>query len=172
MSCTAGQSGKFARLLEPGPSLLSVPLVLSNESIEHVLRFVEFDKAWAYDAPSGLWTSYEKNKPYLGNLRAVNREIGIWVNVTANSSFTIAGIVPAQTTITLLTGWNLVGFPHLGTSLTVAELKATVPVERVEALDVAAPPNFLRLLLDTDVLLAGQAYWVKVSQDAAWVVTN
>ncbi|MCK4367210.1 MAG: hypothetical protein KAW84_04630 [Thermoplasmata archaeon] len=56
--------------------------------------------------------------------------------------------------------------------LAVAGLKATVPVERVEAFDATAPPNFLRVLQDSDVLLAGHAYWVKVNHDTVWVISN
>ncbi len=172
MSCSDGQAGKFVRQLLSGPNLLSVPLILSNESIEHVLQTVEFDGARAYDASSGYWMSYMRGKPYLGDLRSVNHTVGVWVNVTADSNLTVAGAVPAQTTIQLRKGWNLVGFPSLNTSFMVADLKATVPVERVEAFDATAPPNFLRVLQDSDVLLAGHAYWVKVNQDTIWVISN
>lgn len=171
-SCSDGQAGKFVRQLLSGPNLLSVPLILSNESIEHVLQTVEFDRARAYDASSGHWMSYMRGKPYLGDLRSISLTMGVWVNVTADSNLTLAGAVPTQTTIQLRKGWNLVGFPSLSTSFTVADLKATVPVERVEAFDATAPPNFLRVLQDSDVVLAGHAYWVKANQNTVWVISN
>lgn len=172
MSFSGGQAGKLVRQLLSGPNLLSVPLILSNASIEHFLQTVEFDRARAYDASSGHWMSYMRGKPYLGDLRSIDHTMGVWVNVTADSNLTVAGAVPAQTTMQLRKGWNLVGFPSLNSSFTVADLKATVPVERVEAFDATAPPNFLRVLQDSDVLLAGHAYWVKVDQDTVWVVSN
>jgi hypothetical protein len=94
------------------------------------------------------------------------------MNVTSDCNFTIAGAVPAQTMIHLHEGWNLVSFPSFNSSYTVADLKAELPVERVEGFDPNAPPHFLRVLQDFDVLSVGQGYWVKVSQDATWAVFN
>ncbi|MFQ6128728.1 MAG: hypothetical protein ACE5QW_07495 [Thermoplasmata archaeon] len=111
-------------------------------------------------------------KPYKGDLKTVDHIMGIWVNVTADSNLTIAGVVPSQTTIQLHKGWNLVGFPCFNTSLTVADLMSTVAVERVEGFDVSSPLNFLRVLQNSDVLLAGEGYWIKVSEDALWIVSN
>jgi len=48
-------------------------------------------------------------------------------------------------------------------------LKASLPVERVEGFDPASP-YFLRVLSDSDVLLAGRAYWVKVQADIVWTI--
>ncbi len=171
MACAAEQGGKYTRPLIPGPNLISVPLIQSNESMEHVLRTVRFDKAWAYDPVSADWRTYMKSKPYLV-MWSINNSMGMWVNVTENCSLTITGLPPAQTAVHLHAGWNLVGSPSLSTSFTVADLRATVPVERVEAFDATAPPNFLRVLQDSDVLLAGHAYWVKVNQDTVWVISN
>jgi len=33
------------------------------------------------------------------------------------------------------------------------------------------PPYFLRVFSDSDVLLAGRAYWVKAQTDVEWIVT-
>ncbi|MFQ5885571.1 MAG: hypothetical protein ACE5IO_10790, partial [Thermoplasmata archaeon] len=86
------------------------------------------------------------------------------------SNLTLAGIVPAQTTIHLRTGWNLVSFPSFSIAFSVMNLKAEVGATRVEGLDPAAPPNFLRVLGDAQVLQAGRAYWMKVDFDVGWTV--
>ena len=54
-SCSASQVAKFTRALAPGPNLVSIPLIQSNESIETVLQTVEYNKAWYYDSLSGKW---------------------------------------------------------------------------------------------------------------------
>ncbi len=170
-SCSEDQAGKFTRPLTPGPSLVSIPLIPSDESIETVLQTVKYDVAWHYDPLSGEWRWHMTAKQY-GGLTNLNHTMGLWVNVTEASSLTVAGMVPAKTTIHLRTGWNLVSFPSFNSSYTVADLKAELPVERVEGFDPTAPPHFLRVLQDSDVLLAGEGYWVKVSTDVTWVVFN
>jgi len=110
------------------------------------------------------------SKGYRRGLWNVNHTMGLWVNVTENSNLTVAGVVPAQTMIHLHEGWNLVSFPSMNTSFTVADLKASMPVEQVEGFDPTAPQHFLRVLSDSDVLLAGRAYWVKAQADVVWNV--
>ncbi|MCK4457303.1 MAG: right-handed parallel beta-helix repeat-containing protein, partial [Thermoplasmata archaeon] len=171
-ACDNAQAGKFTRPLVQGPNLLSLPLIQSNGSMERLLQTVKYDKAWTYDSSSGEWKWYMTLKNYRRGPPSVNHTMGLWVNVTGDCNLTVAGIVPAQTTIHLRSGWNLVSFPSFNSSYTVANLKAELPVERVEGFDLTAPPHFLRVLQDSDVLLAGEGYWVKVSADATWVVSN
>ena len=91
------------------------------------------------------------------------------MNVTEASNLTVAGIVPAQTRIELQTGWDLVSFPSFNSSYTVADLKAETGATRVEGFD-PAPPYFLRVLGDAEVLRAGYGYWVMVGADTTWTV--
>ena len=140
-TCARSQAGKFTRPFTQGPNLVSIPLIQSNESIETVLQTVQYDNAWYYDSSSQEWKWYMKSKTYRRGLWSVNHTMGIWVNVTENSNLTVAGVVPAQTTIHLHEGWNLVSFPSVNTSFTVADLKASLPVERVEGFDPAPLPE-------------------------------
>jgi len=170
-SCTVGQAGKFTRPLSRGPTLVSIPLSQNNESIETVLQTVEYDNTWSYNSSSREWKWYMKYKEYRRGVWNIDHAKGMWINVTVDSNLTVAGVVPAQAAIHLHKGWNLVSFPSF-LSYSVSDLKAVAPVERVEAFDSSAPPHFLRVLLDSDVFLAGQGYWVKTSEDATWVVSN
>ena len=171
-SRSRNRAGKFTRPLALGPSLVSIPLIPSDEGIETVLQTVKYDKAWFYDSSSEEWKWHMTFKTYRRGLWNINHTMGLWVNATEECNLTVAGIVPAQTTIHLREGWNLISFPSFNSSYTVADLKVELPVERVEAFDPTAPPHFLRVLQDSDVLLAGEGYWVKVSADATWVVSN
>ena len=171
-ACSRTQAGKFTRPLAPGPNLLSVPLVQSDESVEKVLQTVEFDKAWIYDSPNEKWKWFMTFKPYKGELKTINETQGFWVNVTSDCNFTVAGIVPIQTTIHLHEGWNLVGFPSFHQDYTVMNLKVDVTAERTEGFDSLTPPYFLRLMLDGDILQPGYGYWVKVVDETIWVVDS
>ena len=135
------------------------------------MQTVKYDTAWYYDSSSGEWKWQMMHKQY-GRLTSINSTMGLWVNVTGDCNFTVAGIVPAQTTIHLRSGWNLVSFPSFNSSYSVAELKTELPVERVEGFDPTAPPHFLRVLQDSDVPQAGEGYWGKFSADVTCVMSN
>jgi len=169
VTCGMDQAGKFTRPLTKGLNLISVPLIQSDETVETVLQTVEYDRAWYYDSVSQHWVSYVKHKTYGGGLWEMDHTMALWVDAAEDSSLTVAGIVPAQTMIRLHEGWNLVSFPSFDTSYAVADLKADVGAARVEGYDLA-PPNFLRVLDDADVLLTGYGYWIKVETDSLWIV--
>jgi hypothetical protein len=168
-SCDAHQAGKFTRPLSPGPNLVSIPLIQSNESIDTFLQTVEYDRAWHYDSSSQKWRWHMTFKDYRRGLWNVNHTIGIWVNATEDSNLTVAGVVPARMTIHLYEGWNLVSFPSFNASYTVYDLGMDTAAVRVEGND-PTPPHHLRVLGNAEVLLAGCGYWVKVEADVSWTV--
>jgi parallel beta-helix repeat protein len=171
-TCAERQAGKFTRLVLEGPNLVSIPLVQSDESIEEVLQTVRFDKAWTYDAFQNEWASYMTFKPYRGELKTTNNKMGVWINVTQASNLTVAGIVPWMTSIELLSGWNLVGFPSFDTNHSVGEFKNDTSAPRVEGFDSSSTPYFLRVLSDVDKLETGYGYWVYVEADTTWSISN
>ncbi len=168
-ACDDSQAGKFTRPLAPGPNLVSIPLIQSNVSIETVLQTVTYDKAWFHDSSSQEWKWHMTFKSYRRGLWNLNHTMGIWVNVISDCNLTVAGIVPAQTMIHLYSGWNLVSFPSFNISYSVSDLKGEIGATRVEGYDLA-PPNFLRVLGDVEVLQAGYGYWVRVEADIDWIV--
>ena len=168
-SSAPNRVAKFTRPLAQGPNLVSFPLIQSNESIKTVLQTAEYDKAWYYDSSSREWKWHMTSKEYRRGLWNVDHTMGIWMNVTEDSNLTVAGVVPAQTVIRLVAGWNLVSFPSFNTTYTVADLKAEVGATRVEGYDLA-PPYYLRVLGDAEVLQAGYGYWVKMEADTDWIV--
>ncbi len=166
---TMETAGKFVRGLQPGVDFLSIPLIQADEDLENVLKTTQLAKAWFYDSLTDEWTFYVDFKPYKTDLSKMNHRMGLWVETVLTSNLTVAGIVPAQTTIHLYEGWNLVSFPSFNSSYTIADLKVETGVTRVEGYD-PSPPYFLRALGDADVLRAGEAYWVRVDADVDWIV--
>ena len=171
-SCSKVQAAKYTRPLSKGPSLVSIPLIRSDENLQTVLQTLSYDKAWSYDSINQEWKSFSKSKPYGQSLEYLNHTMGIWVNVTQDSNLTVAGLVPTSTTIDLQVGWNLVGFPSFDDNYTVADLKGAVSVERIEGFDGLVPPYFLRVMVDGDLLQAGFGFWIKVESPAIWTVQN
>ncbi|MCJ2564191.1 MAG: right-handed parallel beta-helix repeat-containing protein [Candidatus Thermoplasmatota archaeon] len=168
-SCSDNQASKFTRQLSKGPNLVSIPLLVSDESTSTVLRTMSFDSAWFFDPVNENWECYGTFKDYRRSLSHIDRTMGFWVTVTDGSNLTVAGIVPSSTNIQLRSGWNLVSFPSFNVTYTVADLKAETGATRVEGYD-PSPPYHLRVLGDGEMLQAGYGYWVKVETDSLWIV--
>jgi parallel beta-helix repeat protein len=164
------QGGKFTQSLSKGLALVSYPLFQVDKSLEVVLQTVSYDKAWSYDFFSREWISFAERKPYNASLLDVYFFMGLWIHVTDESNFTVAGTVPGQSTIQLSAGWNLVGFPSLNTTYAVAELKQRTGATRVEGFDPSTSPYNLKALQDTDVLQTGHGYWIYSPTGSIWVV--
>ncbi|MCK4443580.1 MAG: hypothetical protein KAW09_03485, partial [Thermoplasmata archaeon] len=128
------------------------------------------DESWIYDSLSKTWRSSVAMKPYSGSPGPVDNTMAMWINVTMSSNFTVTGVVSHQTEIHLQAGWNLVGFPSFSTTYTIADLKSETGATRVEGFDATNPPYFLKVLQDSDLLQAGEGYWVHVPADVVWTV--
>lgn len=172
-SCSSNQAGKYTRHLLQGANLVSLPLVQLNRSIESVFQTLEFDKAWTYDTSDGMgkWKWYMRFKPYTGDLRELGHLEGIWVNVTEDSNLTVAGIVPRMSSVPLVKGWNLIGYPSFSLSLSVSRLKEVTGCDSVEAY-FSFPPYYLLRLGDSDILEAGFGFWIRVELETAIVLVN
>ncbi len=169
-SCSLDQVGKFTRPLYKGPNLVSIPLIQSDESIQTVLQTLSYNNAWSYNPINQEWKSFVKSRPYNQSLEYVNHTIGFWVNVTKDCNYTIAGIVPIQTTIHLREGWNLVSYPSFEKGYSVADLGQEVDATvRVEGFSSSNEPYRLMVMQETDALETGYGYWIMVAEDTFWL---
>jgi hypothetical protein len=172
MSC-GQQAAKTTKHLSAGMQLLSIPLVLSDTSTPNVLQTVSFQRVIYYDAMAGKrhnWKTFDTRKPYT-DLKDVNNTMALWVEVTADSWFTVAGLVPTQTTIHLVVGWNFVGYCSF-IDRTVADSLAGATYQTVETFDPTDSPYFLKRLNDSDFMQFGEGYWIHVSEAFDWAVAN
>ncbi len=171
-TCTEEQAAKYSKHLATGLVLLSIPLDVSNNSITSVFQTVSYSRVLSYDAKAGKkhsWKVFDKRKPYSKSFD-VNHTMALWVEVTAESYLTIAGVVPKSTTIHLQVGWNFVGYPSF-VDRTVSDTLST-HYQTIESFDPNNAPWFLKRLGDSDLMMAGEGYWIHVSQDYDWVITN
>ena len=107
--------------------------------------------------------------PFLNTLKGLNVKDGYWVNVDGNVSFELEGVVPAGASITVRTGWNLVGYPREtgaapGNELTSLGSKVQRFKNLKSSFDPALPP-FLNTL---KVMTPGLGYWLEVNEDGVW----
>jgi hypothetical protein len=172
-TCDAQQSVKYAKSLNSGQQLLSIPALLSDTSTPNVFQTVSFTKITYYDAMAGKrhnWKTFDTRKPY-STLKNVNHTMALWVDVTSPSWFTVAGLVPQQTTIHLVTGWNFVGYASF-TSADVNTNLAGANWQNVETFDSTNTPWLLKRLNGGDLMFSGEGYWIHVSSDFDWVLSN
>jgi parallel beta-helix repeat protein len=171
-TCAEEQAAKYAKHVAKGMILLSIPLDVSNNSITSVFQTVSYSRVLSYDAKAGKkhnWKVFDKKKPWSKPFD-VNHTMALWVEVTTESYLTIAGVVPKSTTIHLHEGWNFVGYSSF-IDRTVSDTLST-HYQTVETFNPTVSPWFLKSLGDNDLMMAGEGYWIHVSQDYDWVLTN
>jgi hypothetical protein len=160
--------------LQQGWNLISTPLVLTNWSLLNVFETINgsWDYIQTYE-PLGpdYWDSYITYRPQqLNDLFTINNQKGYWINVTeGNVTLTLYGSVPISTTIFLHAGWNLVGYPTLNDSITIANAFLGTGADRVMVCDISEPYH-LKEVGPSHVMKPGEGYWVHVTADTTWVV--
>ena len=165
-----GQVAKFTMGLKAGMNLVSIPLILIDLRLESVFQTVNVQRVMIYNATTTDWKGYNVKKPYQMTW-SLNPSHGLWVEVNGESNLTIAGVVPASSSMNLAPGWNLVSYQSF-ISREVSISLLGIPYQAVEAYEATEPPYYLVALSATDYLTAGNAYWIKVSAPCTWTVTN
>jgi hypothetical protein len=125
--------------LDEGWNLLSLPLEQSNELIDQVLSSIK---------------------------------VGFWINITepGGVNLTVSGIIPTSTSINLYAGsWNLVGYPTLNSTTTVANALFGTTADRVLVADTSEPYH-IKEVGPAYVMKPGEGYWVHVVADTVWIV--
>jgi len=169
---SVSQAVKFAKQLSPGEQLLSIPVPISNYSVNSVLRGVSFDHLRLFE--TGLqdpWLSYAPGRQY-NDFDAFTPYQAFWIGVTAPGYFTVAGPILPTATIHLQAGWNLVGYPStLSHDVATAVAGLGGSFVRMEGYDPSAGPYFLKRLGSSDTITGGGGYWILMSSAADWTVS-
>jgi hypothetical protein len=172
----SGQASKFSKQLSIGKQLISIPLVQSDTNIATILQTIEgnYNNAQWYDPlnTEDHWKTYSTIKPSgSNNLLNADHKIALWINMISGDTLTITGKVPSSTSIQLYEGWNFVGYPSL-IDRTVGNALNGITYEQVEGFDESAPPYYLKILADSDMMTAGDGYWIRVPGDCEWTINN
>ncbi len=155
------------------PSGLSgaINTVLNDAAAGDGLTTWTVAKAW--DNVAKKWLTYRVGGT-ANTLTNINNTMGVWLWITANGGdqqLTLSSYVAnpaANTNIYLKTGWNLVGYPSATSRLASVTLPGVA--DRVSIWN-AASPYFVDYTDKSLVTMShGNAYWVRVTADATWVV--
>ena len=160
-----------------GWNLISTPLVPADPSIPAVFGSIagQWDRLMWYNGSDAAdqWKQYYTSWPAQFNeITSINCRIGFWLHALAATTLTVYGELPSNTSISMVAGWNMVGFPANDDRVyTVAQLKADTGADIVEGFDASAE-YMTRVLEDSYVLKRGEGYWVHVNADSQWVIVN
>ncbi|MEM6796920.1 MAG: DUF6531 domain-containing protein, partial [Acidobacteriota bacterium] len=136
----------------------------------------QFTEVFAYDACDSVdpWKLYNPSDPGSSDLTAIDQTQGLWIDATSPVSLPSEGTQPAQTTQSLCTGWNLIGYP-LEQARPVPAALASIEgkysrvfgfelgdtLDQWEVYDVAVPA----WANDLQQMQQGRGYWVLVTED-------
>ena len=177
LSATCGAT--FSTLLQPDWNLISIPLQLADPGPGAVLDSIsdDYDVAYVYSSNLG-WLRYEPGAPDFANtLAAITPAQGVWVHAIRATVLEVAGTIPPSTTIPLVTGWNLIGYPADDGCPVTTVLDSIMPhvvaVYGYDAGDQTDPwKRYIPGAGDNDLaeFEPGRGYWLEVNQECELVV--
>jgi hypothetical protein len=168
--------------LVTGWNLVSFPVHPSSTSTAEVLASVggSYDLVFAWDGSTQTWLKYDPHAPYGASLNTIEKTMGFWVRMTADTTLTITGSVSAASNISLYAPWSMVGFPAsanlalpdafslhgLGNESFLVYAYHANDSDPWKKFDSTAPvySNDLR------EMVPGFGYWVRTTMEHAWQV--
>jgi len=119
-----------------------------------------------------LTSSYDPGIPsFLNTLSSLSVKDGYWVKVSEDVSLDVEGTVPSGASISVKSGWNLVGYPRSsgeGAADELASLGSTVV--QIKNLTSSYDPSIPSFLNTLSTMVPGSGYWLKVTADGTWTV--
>ncbi|MDB4435173.1 DUF5011 domain-containing protein, partial [Akkermansiaceae bacterium] len=119
-----------------------------------------------------LTQSYDPSVPsFLNTLSSLSVKDGYWLKVSEDVSLSVEGAVPAGASITVKSGWNLVGYPRLSGEAVAAELTSLGnTVVQIKDLGSSYDPSVPSFLNTLSTMAPGSGYWLNVNADGTWNV--
>ncbi|NJL32662.1 MAG: hypothetical protein HC893_00910 [Chloroflexaceae bacterium] len=174
------------RHLEPGWQLISLSFLPGEMPIQDALQSIEgsYTVAYIYDPSRAEGQNWRVHTPGIGGtLTSVNPTMGLWILMTQEADLMLNGTgtlashadtdVPIAT-LSLVPGWNLVGFP-VHTALPVGEALGAIEgkFERLHEYGPDAWKTYVPGLGTTNTLTTiepGQGYWIFMTESTVFIL--
>jgi len=119
-----------------------------------------------------LQSSYDPGIPsFLNTLSALNVKDGYWVQMSEAVTLDVEGTVPSGASISVKSGWNLVGYPRSTGKAPSDELTSlgstVVQIKNLQSSYDPSIPSFLNTLT---TMVPGSGYWLQVTEAGTWTV--
>jgi len=119
-----------------------------------------------------LTSSYDPSIPsFLNTLSSLSVKDGYWLKVSEDVSLDVEGMVPSGASISVKSGWNLVGYPRSSGESAADELASLgSTVVQIKNLTSSYDPSIPSFLNTLSTMVPGSGYWLKVTADGTWTV--
>lgn len=111
------ETNQVSRSMVYGWNLISLPVVLADSTLPAAFDTISesYGDVYTWDAcGGGQWKVFNQDAPEpVNTLNAVGVVAGYWVNMNFPATLSLNGIYPLSTSITLCSGWNMIGYPSL-----------------------------------------------------------
>jgi len=96
--------------LQTGWNLISLPLVPDDKRLSAVLAPIagNYNVVLAWKGTPRAWNTSTARR---GALTTMTVDYGYWIDMKAPDVLKVSGTVPSPTTLSVIQGWNLVGYP-------------------------------------------------------------
>jgi hypothetical protein len=101
----------------------------------------------------------------------LNVKDGYWLKTSEAVSLDVEGIVPSGASISVNSGWNLVGYPRSSGKAPIDELSSLgSTVVQIKNLQSSYDPSIPTFFNTLSTMVPGSGYWLKVTADGTWTV--
>jgi hypothetical protein len=176
---TIDTSQSYNIQLSEGWNLISIPFIQTDTGLGSVLSSINgsYDAVQIYNAndSSDPWKHNHILKPsQMNDLWNIDHKMGIWVHITEPGGVLLqcSGIIPSENqSISLKTGWNLVGYPSLtNKTRTLALNNLTFDTEIDSIWTYNASSQLWDQIDEFDFFEKGKGYWIHAETDCIWEV--
>ncbi|UCE38138.1 MAG: right-handed parallel beta-helix repeat-containing protein [Thermoplasmata archaeon] len=165
-------------ILKQGWNLISIPLIQEEQNLTRVLGSIDgwYDAVQFYDITDNNdpWKHYKVGKPYGNDLFKLNESMGFWIHITqpGDTIFLYNGTQPSENkTITLHSGWNMVGYPSLTRHNRTEGLNNLTFDTHVDAIwTFNSMIQKWEKMGSTDNFEIGRGYYIHAKTKCEWVV--
>ncbi|MDP6155090.1 MAG: beta-galactosidase [Candidatus Thermoplasmatota archaeon] len=160
-----------------GWNLISIPFIREEEGLKDMLTKIDgkYDIVQSYD-PWDLENPWQLNytyrEPHFNDDIRINDTMGFWIHIPDDSEVTLylEGSTPVLSQVRFKRGWNIVGYPSLSPR-PVDEVLAGINWEKLQFFGGGNPENLEEMTGD-DMMMPGEAYWLRVSDDCVLEIEN
>ncbi len=165
------QAAKYFRSLTTGGmQLVSLPLIPSDTSITSILQTLNWRTVRTFVATSAADPWKARYARGTGDLLTATAGMALWVDLIAPDDFVVAGQIPLSTTVTLVPGWNFIGYGSFIVRVANVAL-APFGLTRLEGYSSSGQYNLQAIVLTTN-LQPGSGYWALLGSGGPWTVAN
>jgi hypothetical protein len=159
--------------LNSGWNLISFPVSPGSDKISEILSPIagNYSTVWSYQ--KHVWKLYDPKNPGLSDLTSLEPGWGYWIKMNRSGTLTVSGS-PAPKSVSLESGWNLVGY-NSATPMPADTALSSIKGKYISVWIIingawksydAENPGFS----DLEIAEPGYGYWINAKKACTWTL--